>query len=195
VIFGSVSTTWKAHVVQRKSEYITSVTGASARPNTWYPSAVTLSGITPSVATAVDATAVGAADDGDTVAAGTSTATAVGAAGARVGSAAVVARLAVLGCWLAQAASKPSISIAQQRSITRWNMVILSVVYDTSYAVVQVWSGLCLPFDGAQDKRQHGTFHPLYAVFPRFGQKNRIPTKIKYRSAEGKNNQPRTSCL
>src|SRR3954467_3448463 len=57
--------------------------------------------------------------------------------------------------------------------------------YYTSYAVARVWSGFCL--------RQHGTFHLLYAVFPRSARKNRILTEIKYRSAEGKKSRPRKS--
>jgi len=36
---------------------------------------------------------------------------------------------------------------------------------DTTYAVARIWSSFCLPFDCAQDKRQHGTFHRLCAVF------------------------------
>src|SRR3954467_11628556 len=58
--------------------------------------------------------------------------------------------------------------------------------YYTSYAVARVWSGFCL--------RQHGTFHLLYAVFPRSARKNCILTEIKYRSAEGKKSRPRKSC-
>jgi hypothetical protein len=44
--------------------------------------------------------------------------------------------------------------------------------------VARISSGFCL--------RQHGTFHPLFAVFPRGARKNRKLTEIKYRSAEGK---------
>src|SRR5215213_8914919 len=55
-----------------------------------------------------------------------------------------------------------------------------------TYAVARISSGFCL--------RQHGTFHPLYAVFPRGARKNRILTEIKYRSAEGKKSRPRKSC-
>jgi hypothetical protein len=35
--------------------------------------------------------------------------------------------------------------------------------------------------------RQHGIFHPLCAVFLRYARKDSTPTKIKERSAEGKN--------
>jgi hypothetical protein len=52
-------------------------------------------------------------------------------------------------------------------------------IYITSYAAVRVWSGFCL--------RQHGSFHPLYAIFRAKRGKSHT-NKIKERSAEGKNN-------
>ena len=66
----------------------------------------------------------------------------------------------------------------------RCNGLFILIIY-TTYAVARLWSGFCLPFDCAQDERQHGTSHALCADFPRSARKIRTLTEIKYRSAEG----------
>src|SRR5215213_4118253 len=67
-------------------------------------------------------------------------------------------------------------------------------IKNRTYAVAGVWSRFCLPFDCAQDERQHGTSHPLVFGFSALCAEKLNTNKRKYRSAEGKNSPLCNSC-